>query len=120
MLFRSISGFLKNQNSTYIKAELTNKKDVIASSIYYPASLKDQKLDDCEIHTTHSLESNKVILSLSSPCLCRFVEVSYDGNTDVFDKNYFDIIPGEITKIMLDTSEIDRFDLEKITLRKLR
>jgi len=120
LLELDISDLVKNQNSTYIKAELTNKKDVIASSIYYPASLKDQKLDDCEIHTTHSLESNKVILSLSSPCLCRFVEVSYDGNTDVFDKNYFDIIPGEITKITLDISEIDRFDLEKITLRKLR
>jgi beta-mannosidase len=115
-----ISDLGKLRNSTYIKADLLSKEGIIASSTYYPASLKDQKLNDCSVYTVHCIDPGKVTLSFSSPCLCRFVEVSYDGKTDLFDKNYFDIIPGETTETTIDLSRIGRFDADKISIRKLR
>lgn len=114
-----ISTLGKLSTSTYIKAELRTKEGVIASSIYYPAPLKEQKLEDCSVYTVHCFEPGKVTLSFSAPSLCRFVEVSYNGRTDVFSKNYFDIIPCETTETVLNLSGLGSFDAEKISIRKL-
>ncbi len=111
--------FSKNISNCFIKAEVSDNKNVLASAIYYPAALKNQKLPDCKIQVNHVSVDKNTTLSLSAPCLCRFVELSYNGNSQVFSENYFDLLPRQKKEIVVFLNDGESFNPENIKIRKL-
>lgn len=109
-----------NQSSKiFITASIYDKNILLAEKIYYPAYPKDQILPDCRVSIQCSDIENEFCLKVSAPYLCRFVELSYENNTDMFEDNYFELLPGRPHEVKI-LYQPENFDCSRIQIRKLR
>jgi beta-mannosidase len=109
----------KKRSKLFFHALLLKNGEVIAGNTFYPVFLKEQKLPDPKISINAAQHNDQILLELRSPVLCRFVELSYFGEVDVFDANYFDLLPGKTTTIHVNTEMIEDFDFRNIRIRTL-
>ncbi len=114
------SEFLKHPEESYIKAVISQNNIILTEKLFFPAHFKDQKLPECDITLQCKQKDDSVYLTLTAPCLCRFVELSYNNETDLFEDNYFDLQPGHPKQIrMLNISPSD-YNYNNIHIRSLQ
>lgn len=112
--------FDKRRSECLIRASISGQNGELASKIFYPTDLKNQELQDCEILTKCVVTDQDITITITAPCVCRFVELSYNGNTDLFEENYFDIVPREKKEVHVVNIRAEEFDCQKLKIRKLQ
>jgi len=109
----------RKQQQLFVKARLMKNGEHITSSTFYPVRLNQQKLKKANVSIEIIKEGEYFSVKLSSSTVCRFVELSYLGDTNVFSENYFDLFPGETKIVQIRVNNLTDFIGSNISIRTL-
>ena len=117
----SLKEFLKDIDTRnhVLKVELVDENEIIAANQIYFEAVKDLQLPKPEVKYNLAKKNGGYEIELSSQVLAKNVFLTIGDENGFFSDNYFDILPGESTKVKL-TTELELQKLKEVlTLRTL-
>lgn len=109
------------RSQSYMELILVDAKGRnVASSVYFFVKPKDMQLPQVEVHTRMKVTDGQCVLTLSTSALAKdvFIEVPYQGAR--FSDNFFDLLPGEQKRVVIQSPEIRKGAEVPLRIRHLR
>ncbi|MHA6484677.1 beta-mannosidase [Paenibacillus sp. strain BS8-2] len=103
---------------SHFMAVRSERADVHDNHFFF-AEHKDLRFSPCRLKTEHEVRADSIEITLTTDCFARFVKLECPVDHTMFSDNYFNILPGESKKIVVNNRKGTKVTMDDIVIRAL-